>query len=522
MDYLSALSGSVGLVAPEALLILAACVYCAVAPFLKTKRQEWLWSRVSLLLLVAAVFMMTPAPTPTADPAGLFRADAFSYFFLWIGLLVGVGLVLLSWGQISNHYAGEYYASVLLVIAGTNLVACANDLTTIFLSLELISIPTYLLLYLTRFTKRTQEATTKYFLLSVFSSGMLLYGLSFFYGSTGTTNLQAMRQVISSADASHLPEMLTLGLIFVVAGLGFRLTAAPFHFYAPDVYEGAPTLPVTLLSVVPKIAGLAGIYQLINATLLVEHSKPMDPALANASLGDQARDLFWIMALVSMTLGNVIGLLQDNVRRLMAYSGIAHAGYMLFGLGAAAAVPGSMVQGGMSGLTAVFFYLIIYTVMTLGVFAVLRYLDTPERPIEALDDLAGLGKSNPMLAFFMAVFLFSLTGLPLTVGFWGKLYLFFAGWNTGLRHFQILSIVLAIKAAIGAWYYLRLVGIMYLRGAVKPLNPPIQPMAFLTILACGFLTLVSFVVPDWFLIPSAKATSTPVVISKPADVGPPP
>jgi NADH-quinone oxidoreductase subunit N len=180
---------------------------------------------------------------------------------------------------------------------------------------------------------------------------------------------------------------------------------------------------------------------------------------------------------------------------------------MLFGLGAAAAVPAAaMSAGGSSGLTAVFFYLIVYTVMTYGAFAVVRYFDTPQRPVESIDDLAGLGRDHPVLGFFLAVFLFSLMGLPLTAGFWGKFMLFMAGWSTDVRHFRVLAVVMAINAAIGAWYYLRIIGVMYLRQSVRPLRAPMQPFAFLPILACGFLTLVTFAVPNWFLQPASEAT----------------
>ncbi len=505
LNYLSSLSGAISLVAPEAMLVLAACLFYAAAPF---KKSEDIYGKLSFLLLIIAAFLLTPQPASFAG-AGLFRGDAISLFARWLGILTGIGLVLLSWGRVSKHIAGEYYATLLIAIAGTNLVAASNDLVSLFLSLELISIPTYLLLYLLRGTMKSREATTKYFLLSIFSSALLLYGLSFFYGATGTTNLEGMRRTLASSPALQYPEVLTLGLIFVAAGLGFRLTAAPFHFYAPDVYEGAPTLPVTLLSVIPKIAGLVGIYQLIHATLLVNHS------LAESPIAEQARDLFWIMALVSMVLGNVLGLLQNNIRRLMAYSGVAHAGYMLFGLGAAAAVPfTASSHDGMSGLTAVFFYLVVYIIMTLGVFAVLRYLDASQQPVESIDDLAGLGQTNPALAFFMAVFLFSLTGLPPTVGFWGKLYLFLAGWNSDVHHYRVLAVVMAVTAAIGAWYYLRIIGVIYLRQSVKPAYPPIQPVAFIVIATCGLLTLVTFVMPNWIMNPANIATK-PVVIAIP-------
>ncbi|HQR42272.1 MAG TPA: NADH-quinone oxidoreductase subunit N [Gemmatales bacterium] len=499
--YLESLSGAVSLIKPEALLILAACVFYAFAPF---RKDEGLWGKLSFLLLLTACFMLTPAPEHFAGN-GLFRADNMSLYARWIGLLSGIGLVLLSWGRVAKEYAGEYYATLLIAIAGTNLVAASNDLVSLFLALELISIPTYLLLYLLKSTMKSREATTKYFLLSIFSSALLLYGMSFFFGATGTTNLEGMRATLRTTPPSQFPEMLTLGLIFVAAGLGFRLTAAPFHFYAPDVYEGAPTLPVTLLSIIPKIAGLVGAYQLIQATLLVDHG------LAESPIAQQTRDLFWIMALVSMVLGNVLGLLQNNIRRLMAYSGVAHAGYMLFGLGAAAAVPGGQSGDGISGLTAVFFYLAVYTIMTLGVFAVLRYLDAGQRPVESIDDLAGLGQTNPVLAFFLVVFLFSLTGLPPTVGFWGKLYLFLAGWNSDVHHYRVLAILMAITAAIGAWYYLKVIGVVYLRQAVKPLYPPIQPIAFLVIVTCGLLTLVSFVIPNWFMTPASQATKPPLL-----------
>lgn len=479
---------AISLVRAETVLCLAASLFFLLAVFTSFSAKTWGWVSLGVLLL-AALLLPTSVLASPPSLAGVFRADLFSQIARWFAFGVGALFLALSLGKVADSIAAEFYACVLLVIAGLGLTAAANDLILLFLALEFVSIPTYILLYLQRADNSAQEATTKYFFLSVFSAAMFLYGLSLLYGATGTTNLEAIRAATAAAaanpDGPGMPAVLLVALVMLTAGLCFRLTAAPFHFYAPDVYEGAPTLAVTLLAVVPKIAGAIGLYQLVAATLLTPGAGSLFTTLAGPAAG-----LFWIMALVSMVIGNLVGLWQDDIKRLFAYSGVAHAGYLLVGLGAA-----TQAEATADGLAAVGFYLAIYTLMTLGSFAVLVCLETPGRPLRTIDDLAGLSRSHPLLAFLMAVCLFSLTGLPPTAGFLAKLNLFFAAWSTGQPLYQLLALLMALCAAAGAWYYLRIVGVMYLRDAVKPLTPRANVPAVGVAAVCGLLLLWLFLFP---------------------------
>lgn len=486
-QVLAQLVGSLGLVRAEVLLCLAASLWFLLAVTVTLRSRTWGLVSLTVLLAVVATQLVGEADPATASLAGVFRADAFSHFARLLAYLVGLTLVYLSLDKVPEGHGAEYFGCLFLVTAGMGLAAAANDLILLFLALELVSIPTYVLLYLLRADLRALEATTKYFFLSLFAAAMFLYGATLLFGAVGTTNLEGIRVAIAHAvaqpDGPGLPAILLVSLVMIVAAMGFRLTAAPFHFYAPDVYEGAPTLTVTMLASVPKVVGIVGLVQLVLATLV-------DPGLAGAltGLAPQAAGLFWIMALVSMCLGNMLGLWQEDLKRLLAYSGVAHAGYLLLGLGAAC-------QGdtAIAALPAVLFYLVIYTLTTLGSFAVLLYLDTPDRPVRTVDDLAGLAKSHPLLAFCLAACMFSLTGLPPTAGFLAKLNLFLAAWGTGQSFYQVLALVMAVNAAIGAWYYLRIVGVMYLRDAIRPLHPrPSVPTAVVALAAGGLLLWLFF------------------------------
>lgn len=476
---------SVGLVMPEAVLLGAACVLFLGAAFYSDRH---VWAALAAAAIVAAMGVWwTSRDFTDVTGASPFRHDYLAWFTKGLGLGGGLVLVLLSWNQVGDRHAAEYHGCLLAIIAGVDLVAAANDLVILFLALELISIPTYVLLYLPKHDAAGQEAATKYFLLSVFSSALLLFGFSYLYGSVGSTNLEAIRMAVRHAEADRMPGVLLIALVMVVAGLGFRITAVPFHFYAPDVYQGVPTVGAALLAFVPKVAGFVALFQLITATLFVEAGDG-----ETFELTRQGVVLFWILAVVTMFLGNLLALLQDNLKRMLAYSSVAHAGYMLIGL-SAGYPPGAAI----SGIEALFFYLVVYGAMTIGAFAVLAYLSRPERPVETVDDLAGLGWSHPGVALMMTVFLFSLTGLPPTAGFWGKFYLFFAAWSVPGKLFQWLAILLAINAAIGAWYYLRVVGSMYLRQPVKPLETPREAPALIAITLCLLVSLGLFFTPSY-------------------------
>ncbi len=315
----------------------------------------------------------------------------------------------------------------------------------------------------------------------------------------------------------------------IVAGLGFRITAVPFHFYAPDVYQGTSTGMAALLAFVPKVAGFAALIRVLGFIHLTDQPLPTDAnvyhlvgtAGTGQLLGEQVPVLLWIMAAVTMSLGNVLALLQDNVKRLLAYSSVANAGYMLIGLAVAPKLLPSSdhpeAPPTVGGVEAVLFYLLAYGGMTVGAFAVLHYLSTKTRPVEKVDDLAGLSRSHPLTALVMVLFLLSLIGIPLTAGFAGKFFLFGGAMSvpraadsvTSLEQsklFMILALLGMLNAAVGGWYYLRIAAVMYLRETAEP-RPKVQRGPVLAaILVCAVVTVVLGVYP----FPLLEVTRTAV------------
>jgi len=503
---ITALTGFVPYLVPEMILGAAACVLF-IGGTLRAHRH--LWGGVALAALLAAglVLLLNPLPhyesLSTAEAvryAGPVVLDRLALFVRALSILGGIILVLFCWNAAPEKRAADYHACLLLMVAGMGLSGAANELITLFLALELTSIPTYLVLYFGKsrlsllppemgkeeggggLDAPAQEAALKYFFLSVFSSALMLFGFSYFYGLAGTTNLPGLAEAFRRASQTGAMEelapspLLSMGmiaLVMVVAGLGFRITAFPFHFYAPDVYQGTTTANAGVLAFVPKVAGFAALVRVLGFILPTLSRQTFTASLALPILSDQLPVLLWIMAAVTMTVGNVLGLLQDNLRRLLAYSSVAHAGYMLIGLAVAPRLltaPDAMVDG----VDAVFFYLAAYGAMTLGAFAVLEYLSTSGQPAETIDDLAGLSRTRPGMALLMVLFLFSLIGIPATAGFMGKFLLFAGALDVPAnvevaasleqrKLFIALAVLAVINAAIGGWYYLRIAAVMYLR-----------------------------------------------------------
>jgi NADH-quinone oxidoreductase subunit N len=312
----------------------------------------------------------------------------------------------------------------------------------------------------------------------------------------GTTNLPTITEAVAVARASGALRGLPLiALVMVVAGLGFRITAVPFHFYAPDVYQGTATPSAALLAFVPKVVGFLALGRLLG----------LIPLMPLSVVGDNAPYFLWILAVVTMSLGNMVALMQNNVKRLLAYSSVAHAGYMLIGLSVAPHL-GASADAPIGGVEAVLFYLVAYGAMTIGAFAILTWVSSPTRPVETVEDLSGLGRSHPGSALLMTLFLFSLVGLPLTAGFIGKLFLFLGALRVpyspdspaqieNARLFTILVVIAAVNSAIGGWYYLRLVAVMYLRDSLAPAEPRRPRPVLATILVCAAVTLAAGVYP---------------------------
>ncbi|MEX0937605.1 MAG: NADH-quinone oxidoreductase subunit N [Pirellulales bacterium] len=463
---------TVWLLLPEIVLVATATLVFVGGAFINSRVGFHLVALASVLVAAGLLFRQEVVlgmfePGAVHGHSGPILIDYFGHALRWLALLTGGLFLLLSSRAGPDDLATEVTGSLLLAVAGLMLVCISGDIVLLFAGLELISIPTYILLYLGRDNAASQEATTKYFFLSILSSALLLYGFSFLYGISGTTELAAVRQAVvdvNIASRSGLAALAPLAMVLMLAGLGFRIAAVPFHFYAPDVYQGTTNGNAGLLAVVPKIAGIVALIRLIVAAM---------PGVESV-----AWQLVLAVAVLTMTLGNVTALWQQNIRRMMAYSSIAHAGYMFIGLAVALAVA---ARGGDSpaadGVAAALFYLVVYVLATTGVFAVLVYLSSRARQIDGVDDLAGIGQTHPLTAICLAIFMFSLTGLPPLAGFWGKLSLFLGALavdvqppSTGLRPwFVSLAVIGALNAAISAGYYLRVVGVMYFR---SPVNVP--------------------------------------------------
>jgi NADH-quinone oxidoreductase subunit N len=378
---------------------------------------------------------------------------------------VGVPLALLGVGLIDRRYEnairsgrirfdpiranrGEYHAFFLLSLIGVMLCCNANDLIWLFLALELTSLPTYIMVAMSRGQRRAQEAAVKYFFLGAMAAALFLYGFALLYGATGTIVLTDMRASFAENGLGITGEV---GMLLALLGICFKIAAAPMHFYAADVYEGAAAPVTAFLGFVPKTAGMVAMVLLLST---VGWGDPLRPEASG--LPEHVLTMLWMVAVLTMTLGNIGALLQRSVKRMLAYSSIAHSGYMLIGVIAGPAV----LAGRTDGISAVLFYLLAYGIMNTAAFAVLAGLERRGQEIETMDDLAGLRIRHPTMAVVMALAAGSLLGVPPLLGFLGKLYLFIAGIEAG----QVpLVVIAALNSAISAWYYLRLVGVPLLQ-----------------------------------------------------------
>ena len=480
-------SDTIVLLLPEiSLVVLAAWVIVASA----FQPSRW-WAGFCALVMLVVAFALWRQDTSlwqnsdlATDPVGQMVSgplfvDAFGHWGRW--LAVGLGLLFLPLAVFATkeRISGEFLGAVVLAFTGLMIVSTAADLVLLLLGLELISIPTYFLLFVGRNDSRGAEATVKYFFLSVLSSALFLYGLSFIYGAAGTMSLAEIPLRLADGPDSVGAKFMPLATVLVFVGLGFKIAAVPFHFYAPDVYQATSNANAGLLAVLPKAAGIVAIARIGSAIL------PVDAETTVCML------IF--MSIASMTLGNASALCQTDLRRMLAYSSIAHAGYMLIGL-AAAFAGGS----GANGVGATLFYLMVYCVASLGSFAALAYLSNDSEECSTLGQLAGLPHRHPFAAAFLAIFMFSLSGIPPLAGFWGKLTLFtsampLAGSGPLSGWFAVLLVAAALNAAVAAGYYLRVIAKMYFGSEDEEFSPEITYGVTLTpgltVMACGAMVL---------------------------------
>ncbi len=479
---------------PEFVLIGAATLIYMLGAFMPSadNAPRKTWTALAIVALLVAGFFLGN-PSLAAPESGPLVADLFGHYVRWLTLAVGLLMTLMASRSTAASSAAEYQGTLLMGLAGTMIVASARDLVLLFVGLELLSIPTYVLLYLGRRDAASQESAVKYFFLSILSSAVLLYGFSFLYGVAGSTDLSVLRTVLSRApeQLGGAQLMALLALVLVIAGLGFRITAVPFHFYAPDVYQGTTNANAGILSVLPKVVGFVALVRIVS--------------IAMPGLEVFGWRIALILSMLTMTLGNVLALFQDNIRRLMAYSSIAHAGYMLIGITVGFAIAhNDNATYVFDGVAATLFYLTVYALATTGFFAALAYLGSRDRQVNDVDELAGLGRTHPSMALALTVFLFSLAGIPPLAGFWGKLTLFSAALNSALaldsasgvagavslRNWLLaLAVVGALNAATAAAYYLRMIATMYFRPSIAVLKGQGGPGPAVAVGACALAVL---------------------------------
>jgi NADH-quinone oxidoreductase subunit N len=423
---------------------------------------------------------------PGSAFSGLVAADPFSIFFSHLVGLVAILVILAAAPYLDRERLAdaEFYALILFATAGMGVLASAQELLTAFIGLELSSISSYILAGYRRDTLKSGESSMKYFLLGSFATAFFLYGIALVYGVTGTTNLLRM----DAADPTS--TMLKLGLALILIGLGFKVAAAPFQIWTPDVYEGAPTPVTAFFSAGPKAAAFALLLRIFADV----------PAATQFWFW-----AFWILAVLTMFAGNLGALLQTNVKRLLAYSSIAHAGYILVAFAAVTKLKGTEI-GASPAYAAVLFYLLSYALVKVGAFTIVSQFGGAGEKHLQLDDFAGLGERQPVVAAVLSLFLLSLLGLPVTAGFLGKFYIFKAAVDSNLIW---LAVLMAINSVIGAYYYIRLIVVMYMRepsaeiAATAPSRFPLSVNVVLAIAAFGtiFLGLLPSKALDYLLRP---------------------
>ena len=483
-------------IAPEVIVCLAAVVVMMVDAFASHK-QRWLTGSVSLVGIIGAAALSIWLWQSWQGPAEAFRGmivlDELRLGFTLIFLFVSALTVLLSmvWVQGEQLPAGEFHSLLLFATVGMMLMASGGDLVIIFLGLEILSIATYVLAGFRRTDLRSNESSLKYFILGSFSSAFLLYGIALTYGATsivgagGTTNIA---EIANRINQSHYPGLLFAGAAMMLVGFGFKIATAPFHVWTPDVYEGAPTPVTAFMAAGPKAAGFASFLRVF------VFGFPFVLATSNTLIGAQVHALWVnvlvILAILTMTIGNVVAIAQNNVKRMLAYSSIAHAGYALVGCVAAGSASDPAQRD--AAITAVMFYLLTYAVMNIGAFAVVQLIARGGDRRTSVEDYSGIGFKSPVLAFSLSLFLLSLLGMPLTAGFMGKILVFGAAID---QHYYLLVVVGVLNTAISAYYYLRLIIVMFFRERLTTWIAPRIPASIgvaLVITVLGVLLLGIF------------------------------
>ncbi|MCH7937517.1 MAG: NADH-quinone oxidoreductase subunit NuoN [Proteobacteria bacterium] len=448
---------------------------------IKASRLISFLSIITLILAVLLVSTLSGGRLVTFQ--NMFVSDPFAVYSKILVLIGSALAIVISQGFIERHAMARFEYSILIVFAtlGMMMMISANDLIALYLGLEMQSLSLYVIAAFQRDDTRSTEAGLKYFVLGALASGMLLYGASLIYGFTGTTNFDQLAQLFHGGGDSEINIGIIFGIVFILAGLAFKVSAVPFHMWTPDVYEGAPTPVTAFFSVAPKIAAMALFIRVMIGPF--------------GGLVGEWQQIVVFVSMASMALGAFAAINQRNIKRLMAYSSIGHVGYALIGLAA----------GDETGIRGTLIYLAIYLAMNIGTFACILCMRRGDRMVEGIDDLAGLGKTHPMLALGIVVFMFSMAGIPPLAGFFGKFYIFIAAIEAGL---YALAVVGVLTSVVAAFYYLRIVQMVYFEEPVDPLDKPVSRDLGLVITGTGLVIVLFFVYPTPILNGAAAAAAS--------------
>ncbi|MFC5583705.1 NADH-quinone oxidoreductase subunit NuoN [Nitratireductor kimnyeongensis] len=448
------------LATPELVLAMGAMALLMVGVFSGPRANSTV-TGLAVALLVAVIALMVIFPADGRAFGGAFVSDAFARFMKILTLVGSVVTLVMSVGFAKAEKFDKFEFPVLIMLAtlGMMLMISANDMIALYLGLELQSLALYVVAAINRDSARSTEAGLKYFVLGALSSGMMLYGISLVYGYTGNTGFDVIAATLTGAERQL---GLVFGLVFVLAGLAFKISAVPFHMWTPDVYEGAPTPVTAFFAAAPKMAAMA---------LLVRVTMGAFEPIAS-----DWQQIIVFIAIASMILGAFAAIGQRNIKRLMAYSSIGHVGYALVGLAA----------NSEAGVKGVAIYMLIYLAMTLGTFAVILAMRRNDGNVEQIDDLAGLSSTNPMMATIMTILMFSLAGIPPLAGFWGKWYVFLAAIDAKLYALAVIGVV---SSVVGAFYYLRVIKIMWFDESAGGFQPMAGELRFVMLLSGAFVLL---------------------------------
>ena len=460
-------------IVPEITMVCAGLILLLLDLVVRKKEVVAFVGIVGAIVALYGTFKLYGLSEPQIAFSNMFILDGYANFFkliFYLNVILTIGISV-KYMKVEKASYGEYYALLLFSTTGMMIMASAGDLIVLYLGLELMALSTYILAGLLRGQTRSNEAALKYFFLGAFSSAFLLYGIALTYGITGTTNISDIAVSLLTLDIVDNPVTM-LGIIFIIVAFGFKIALIPFHMWAPDVYEGAPTSVTAFMSVGPKAAGFAVLGRVLFDAFGVMHVQWVSILIP--------------LAVLTMAGGSIIALAQTNIKRMLAYSSIAHAGYMLLGI----------IAGTSIGLTSTVNYLMIYLFMNMGAFAIVIMMRREGFQGENIEDYMGLAKDHPLASALMLVFMFSLAGIPPTAGFIGKFYVFMAAIHEGYTYLAIIAVVFS---AVSAFFYLRIVVYMYMKDPKESVTLTTSPSLSIVLAVTAMMVLILGIFPSILL-----------------------